>query len=107
MSKKNKLSTRKNSHSHILEREKADQLKRQTKAKKIDKKVNKAKKDGKVVKNKFKGIRIKKGVRIKGIKVTDADSKKKAIKLLKAEQAMREMDVDSDASESSSDVEMK
>ena len=44
---------------------------------------------------------------MQGIKVTDADSKKKAIKLLKAEQAMREMDVDSDASESSSDVEMK
>ena len=42
-----------------------------------------------------------------GIKVTDADSKKKAIKLLKAEQAMRQMDIDSDASDSGSDVEMK
>ena len=45
--------------------------------------------------------------RVQGIKITDADSKKKAIKLLKAEQAMREMDVDSDASGSGSDVEMK
>lgn len=42
-----------------------------------------------------------------GIKVTDADSKKKAIKLLKAEQAMKQMDIDSDASDSGSDVEMK
>ena len=44
---------------------------------------------------------------LQGIKVTDADSKKKAIKLLKAEQAMKQMDIDSDASDSSSDVEMK
>ncbi|DBB04880.1 TPA: hypothetical protein ACH3X3_010166 [Trebouxia sp. C0006] len=107
MSKKNKLSTRKNSHSHILEREKADQLKRTAKANKTNKKVTKAKKEGKTVRNKFKGIRIKKGVRIKGIKVTDADSKKKAIKLLKAEQAMKQMDIDSEASDSGSDVEMK
>ena len=42
-----------------------------------------------------------------GIKVTDADSKKKAIKLLKAEQAMKQMDIDSEASDSGSDVEMK
>jgi len=42
-----------------------------------------------------------------GIKVTDADSKKKAIKLLKAEQAMKQMDIDSDASDSGSDFEMK
>ena len=42
-----------------------------------------------------------------GIKVTDADSKKKAIKLLKAEQAMKQMDIDSDASDSGSDAEMK
>ncbi|KAL3161475.1 hypothetical protein ABBQ32_010356 [Trebouxia sp. C0010 RCD-2024] len=107
MSKKNKLSTRKNSHSHILEREKADQLKRTAKAHKTDRKVSKANKDGKVVKRKFKGIRIRKGVRIKGIKVTDADSKKKALKVLKAEQAMREMDIDSDASDDGSDVKMK
>jgi len=44
---------------------------------------------------------------LQGIKVTDADSKKKAIKLLKAEQAMKQMDIDSDASDSGSDVEMK
>ena len=45
--------------------------------------------------------------RVQGIKITDADSKKKAVKLLKAEQAMRQMDIDSDASDSGSDVEMK
>lgn len=45
--------------------EKADQLKRTAKAHKTNTKVNKAKKDGKVVKSKFKGIRIRKGVRIK------------------------------------------
>lgn len=44
---------------------------------------------------------------VQGIKITDADSKKKAVKLLKAEQAMRQMDIDSDASDSGSDVEMK
>lgn len=44
---------------------------------------------------------------VQGIKITDADSKKKAIKVLKAEQAMREMEIDSDASDSGSDVEMK
>ena len=44
---------------------------------------------------------------LQGIKVTDADSKKKAIKLLKAEQAMKQMDIDSEASDSGSDVEMK
>lgn len=42
-----------------------------------------------------------------GIKITDADSKKKALKLLKAEQAMRQMDIDSDATDGGSDVEMK
>lgn len=107
MSKKNKLSTRKNSHSHILEREKADQLKKTHKAQKTNTKVSSAKKEGKPIKNKFKGIKIKKGVRIKGIKITDADSKKKALKVLKAEQAMKQMDIDSDASNSGSDVEMK
>ena len=44
---------------------------------------------------------------MQGIKITDADSKKKAIKILKAEQAMREMDIDSDASDSGSDIAMK
>ena len=46
-------------------------------------------------------------IAMQGIKITDADSKKKAIKILKAEQAMREMDIDSDASDSGSDIEMK
>jgi len=45
-------------------------------------------------KAKRKGFRIKKGVRIKGIKVTDAASKKKVKQILAAEQALREMDVD-------------
>jgi len=45
-------------------------------------------------KPKRKGFRIKKGVRVKGIKVTDAASKKKIKKILAAEQALREMDVD-------------
>ena len=45
--------------------EKADQLKRTAKAHKTDTKVSKAKKEGKVVKRKFKGIRIRKGVHIK------------------------------------------
>lgn len=45
--------------------EKADQLKRSAKAAKTDKKVNKAQAEGKVTKKKFKGIRIRKGVRVK------------------------------------------
>eukprot|EP00877_Chromochloris_zofingiensis_P005883 jgi/Chrzof1/1548/Cz10g12020.t1 len=43
---------------------------------------------------KQKGIRIRKGVRIKGIKITDSDSKKAALQRLKAEQAMRLMEVE-------------
>lgn len=51
--------------SHVTAGEKADQLKRSAKAAKTDKKVKKAKAEGKVTKKKFKGIRIRKGVRVK------------------------------------------
>jgi len=52
-----------------------------------------------VGKKKHKGLRLRKGARIRGIKVEDADSRKKVLKLLKAEAAMRAaaMDVDADA----------
>ena len=46
------------------------------------------------VKTKRKGIRVKKGVRVKGIKVTDAASKRKVRRLLAAQQALREMQVE-------------
>lgn len=93
MSKKNKLSTRRNAHAFDLEREKkhADAVK-----KKQEKKAAKAAKGG-VVKKKSKGIRVRKGVKIKGIKVTDSDSKKKVLQLLKAEEAMRHMEVEDTA----------
>ena len=46
------------------------------------------------LKTKRKGIRVKKGVRVKGIKVTDAASKRKVCRLLAAQQALREMQVE-------------
>ena len=50
---------------HCHAGEKADQLKKTHKAQKTNTKVSSAKKEGKPIKNKFKGIKIKKGVRIK------------------------------------------
>ncbi|KAK9790140.1 hypothetical protein WJX73_007398 [Symbiochloris irregularis] len=94
MSRKNNQTTRKNAHKFALEREKTNQLKREAKAKKTAHKLAAAGNVKKTTnKNKSKGIRLKKGVTVKGIKITDADSKKRAKALLKAQQAMEAMDV--------------
>ena len=49
----------------LLTGEKAEQLKRSSKAAKTNKKVKTAQKEGKVTKKKFKGIRIRKGLTVK------------------------------------------
>ena len=49
----------------MLTGERAEQLKRSSKAAKTNKKVKTAQKEGKVTKKKFKGIRIRKGLTVK------------------------------------------
>lgn len=96
MSKKNNKSTKKRAHSFALRREADDAAKR---------KVTQEKKAAKAMKNpgvkkaqpkKKKGLRIRKNVVIRGVKVKDAETKKKVKKILAAEAAMREMQVDGD-----------
>ncbi|KAK9904339.1 hypothetical protein WJX75_009624 [Coccomyxa subellipsoidea] len=94
MSKKNKKSTQRKRHAHDLQREKLDVVKRQLKVQKKEKKqtISQAK-----PKKKLKGIRIRKGAHVKGIKIVDAASKKKAREALAAEQELRRMEVESTA----------
>ncbi|BDA45786.1 hypothetical protein COCOBI_07-5730 [Coccomyxa sp. Obi] len=94
MSKKNKKSTQRARHANDLQREKLEVVKKQLKVQKKEKKqaVSPAK-----PKKKLKGIRIRKGARVKGIKIVDAASKKKALEALAAEQELRRMEVESNA----------
>lgn len=86
MSKKNNLGTRKRIHDADLRKEKEDREKREA----IQKKKQVALKAGGVQKEKKrKAIRIRKGVKIMGVKIKDADSKKKAIKLMKTAAAQK------------------
>ncbi len=62
MSKKNKKSTRRNAHLADLEREKQAAIKKHSKAVKTEKKIAAT---NKVKKTKVKGIRIRKGIRVK------------------------------------------
>lgn len=99
MSKKNNLTTRKNAHKYDLEREKEAKEKREKALKKKDQKLKTKKQVDKpksktALKFSRRGFRIKKNVTIKGIKVVDGSSKKKIRKLLAAEAAMREMEVE-------------
>ncbi|CAK0782863.1 hypothetical protein CVIRNUC_006058 [Coccomyxa viridis] len=94
MSKKNKKSTKRAQHDFDVQREKLEVVKKQLKVQKKQQKVV-ASKDTPKKKLKQKGIRIRKGVRIRGIKITDAASKKKARDTLEAEAALRKMDVES------------
>lgn len=91
MSKKNNRHTAANYHNFTLERERVNQLKKDKKAKKTNDKLAAG---GKVKKTAHKGIRLRKGVRVRGIRITDAESKQEARKLLAAEQAMQGMEVD-------------
>ncbi|KAG2436157.1 hypothetical protein HYH02_011661 [Chlamydomonas schloesseri] len=93
MSKKNNKGTKRKAHDFDLQREKAEAEKRAAKlAKKQNAGVKKVKKS--------KGVRIRKGVVLKGIKVVDAESKQKVRKeLAKAarSKARSRMDVDDGA----------
>lgn len=92
MSKKNNKTTKRNVHNVDIQREKEANAAKQKKAEK--KRAALATKGGATLKKKVKGVRIRKGVTIKGIKVVDSESKKKLKKLLKARAAMNEMEVD-------------
>ena len=86
MSKKNNLGTRKRIHDADLRKEKEDRAKREA----IQKKKQEALKAGGIQKEKkTKAIRIRKGVKIMGVKIKDAESKKKAIKLMKISAAQK------------------
>ncbi|KAI8472245.1 MAG: hypothetical protein J3K34DRAFT_519867 [Monoraphidium minutum] len=99
MSKKNNKSIKARAHAHDIEREK---LERERLAKLAEKNERKQQRrearavaaGGVAKKGKKKGYRIRKGVQIKGIKVTDAESKAKLLHVLKAEQAAKMMDAD-------------
>ncbi|WIA36571.1 hypothetical protein OEZ86_007863 [Tetradesmus obliquus] len=94
MSKKNnkKIIARKHAHDLKLEKEAQEKLKKQQE--KAQRKKERQLAATGVVKTKRKGLRIRKGVRVKGIKVVDADSKKAVLNLLKQEQAEKLMEVD-------------
>ncbi|CAL5220317.1 g2306 [Coccomyxa viridis] len=92
MSKKNKKSTKRAQHAFDVQRERLEVVKKQLKVQKKQQKATPVKDSPK---KKLKGIRIRKGVRIRGIKITDAASKKKARDTLEAEAALRKMDVES------------
>jgi len=110
MSRKNNLSKRKNQSDFDQRRE--EELKAKQDAKRLRKAVNAqvrqeaaasasakhkplAVNSGAVSKKKTKGFRMKKNVTVKGVKITDSDSKKEAqarLQALKAEQALALME---------------
>lgn len=81
MSKKNNKHTRANRRTFDLEREKREA---EAKMLKLQKKAMKPEAGKKV-----KGVRVRKGVVIKGIKVVDSDSKKKVVRILKKRAAAK------------------
>uniref|UniRef100_A0A7S3R983 Uncharacterized protein n=1 Tax=Dunaliella tertiolecta TaxID=3047 RepID=A0A7S3R983_DUNTE len=84
MSKKNSLAQKRKRHEYDMRCEKeAAEKKQKASLKKAEKKIDKP------LKKKTKSIRIRRGVKLRGIKVKDADSKKKVRKLLAQEQAMK------------------
>lgn len=95
MSKKNSKATRARILAADLAREKALAARRATKAaKRAARAAVAGGTTGAAAKRKVKGVRVKKGVRIKGIKVVDAESKKAAIAALRAAAADAAMDTD-------------
>merc|ERR1711985_52341 len=90
MSKKNKLSTRKNQHAFNVEREKQLAKERKEKSEKRKEKLKRKKLTGVVVKRKNKrGIKLRKISVVKGVKIKNAASKQKARRLLMAEAALK------------------
>ncbi|PSC68966.1 OTU domain-containing protein isoform X1 [Micractinium conductrix] len=101
MSKKNNQGTRRNMHAARLAREKEDAENRAAKAAHKAQRLAAAEQIGvaapKRLKRKAKkGVRIKKHVVVRGVKVTDAESKKKIKEMLAAEEAMKAMMMDAD-----------
>lgn len=86
MSKKNNKATKRKAHEFDIQREKQEAEQR---AKKLEKKQ----KNG-VQKKTGKGVRIRKGVVLKGIKVVDSESKKKVKKIIAKMAATKHMEVD-------------
>lgn len=95
MSKKNSLKKRRSVHEADLqlERQAKEELakKREKKAKKTEREERKG-----VVKpkHKKKAIKLRKGIKIRGIKVVDSESRKKVRHVLAAEAALRRMEVE-------------
>eukprot|EP00879_Flechtneria_rotunda_P008099 GHRR01008483.1.p1 GENE.GHRR01008483.1~~GHRR01008483.1.p1 ORF type:complete len:141 (+),score=61.35 GHRR01008483.1:122-544(+) len=94
MSKKNNRKIIARKHAHDLQCEKEAQQKLARKQQKIERKKERQLAATGAVATKQKGLRLRKGAKVKGIKVTDAESKRKVLELLKAEQAAKHMDVD-------------
>lgn len=91
MSKKNNLKTRKNAHDYALQREKDLEQKRVAKQeRKKQARESKMSVDGgtKKTKKKTKGIRLKKNVVFRGIKIKDAASKQKVKEMIKEQVGM-------------------
>eukprot|EP01026_Neomeris_dumetosa_P060092 TRINITY_DN5647_c0_g1_i1.p3 TRINITY_DN5647_c0_g1~~TRINITY_DN5647_c0_g1_i1.p3 ORF type:complete len:106 (-),score=28.04 TRINITY_DN5647_c0_g1_i1:49-366(-) len=92
MSKKNNQKKKKELYKADLERDKQLQLKK----KKADEKFQRLlavnpKMQIQKKKTKRKGIRVRRGMRIRGIKIVDKESKEAVLQKLKAEQAMKMM----------------
>jgi hypothetical protein len=101
MSKNNNLATRARIHAADLARERALKARSETKAAKKAAKaarlpagVGGASVTGPRVRSRPRAFKVKKGVRIKGIKVVDAESKKAALAALRAAAAENAMAVD-------------
>mmetsp|Transcript_22257 Transcript_22257/g.26746 ORF Transcript_22257/g.26746 Transcript_22257/m.26746 type:complete len:94 (+) Transcript_22257:130-411(+) len=87
MSKKNKLSTRKKLHTADLEREKARQTAKTLKANaKIEKKKNTMTDVNMTKKKKTKGLKLRKNVVVKGIRIRSAADKEKIRELIAEEE---------------------
>mmetsp|Transcript_5481 Transcript_5481/g.14258 ORF Transcript_5481/g.14258 Transcript_5481/m.14258 type:complete len:94 (+) Transcript_5481:255-536(+) len=93
MSKKNKLSTRRRQHKADLEKEKADAIKKRQKADKKLQKNMSTELAKKAVFKKKKGIKLRKNMTIRGIKVVDSESRQAALAALQ-EEAENKMEQD-------------
>jgi hypothetical protein len=91
MSKKNCKATRRRTHATDLAKERELKAKRDKTA---QKRAAAAQRKGVPPKTKVKAIRVRKGVRIKGIKVVDAESKKAARQAIAEGKREAAMDAD-------------
>ncbi|KAF8065584.1 hypothetical protein HT031_003185 [Scenedesmus sp. PABB004] len=99
MSKKNNRAIMARKHAHDLALEKAAREAAQRKQAKADRKKARQLAATGEVKTKRKGLRIRKGVKIRGIKITDSESKRRALELLQSEQAAKVMDAEGPGAE--------